>query len=41
LFHPTRPERTRRLPSSTMKCSGACRCGIHRVPHRYEYSSGP
>jgi hypothetical protein len=33
LFHPARPERTRRLLSSTMKCSGACRCRIHRVPH--------
>jgi hypothetical protein len=27
----------RRLSSSTMKRSGACRYGAHRVPHRYYY----
>ena len=30
-----RPERTRRgFQSSTMKCSGACRCGTHGIPHK-------
>jgi hypothetical protein len=22
-----------------MKCSGACRCGTHRVPQQYDYKS--
>ena len=35
-----RPERTRRgFQSSTMKCSGACRCGTHRIPRREERRS--
>ena len=30
-----RPEETRRgFQSSTMKCSGACRCGTHEIPHQ-------
>ena len=28
---------TRRLPSSTIKCSRACRCGTHKVPQRSDY----
>jgi hypothetical protein len=35
LFHRSRPETTRKfLGSSTMKCSGACRCRTDRAPHR-------
>ena len=31
----TRLEGTRRgFQNSTMKCSGACRCGTHRIPHK-------
>ena len=31
----TRPEGTRRgFKSSTMKCSGACRCGTHGIPRK-------
>ena len=35
-----RPERTRRgFQSSTMKCSRACRCGTHGIPHKEERRS--
>jgi hypothetical protein len=37
LFHLARPKETKRLLSSTMKRSGTCRYGTHRVPHRYYY----
>ena len=33
-FYSARPEGTRRgFQSSTMKCSGACWCGTHGIPH--------
>ena len=36
-----RPERTRRgFQSSTIKCSGACRCGTHGIPHKEGRRSG-
>ena len=36
----TRLERAKRdFQSSTMKCSGACRCGTHRIPHKGERRS--
>ena len=32
-FYLARPEGTRQsFQNSTMKCSGACRCGTHRIP---------
>ena len=35
-----RPKRTRRgFQSSTMKCSGACRCGSHMIPRKEERRS--
>ena len=38
----TRLERAKRdFQSSTMKCSGACRCGTHRIPRKGERRSSP
>ena len=38
----TRLERAKRdFQSSTMKCSGACRCGTHRIPRKRERRSSP
>ena len=39
-FYSARPEWARRgFQSSTMKCSGACRRGTHRIPHKEERRS--
>ena len=39
-FYSARPEGTRRsFQSSTMKCSGACRCGTHGIPRKEERRS--
>ena len=39
-FYSTRPKGTRRgFQSSTMKCSGACRCGTHGIPSKEERRS--
>ena len=36
----TRPERAKRdFQRSTMKCSGACRCGTHRIPRKRDKRS--
>ena len=38
----TRLEGAKRdFQSSTMKCSGACRCGTHRIPRKGERRSSP
>jgi hypothetical protein len=39
LVSPSETRETRRLSSSTMKCSEACRCKTHRVSQRYDYKS--
>ena len=39
-FYSARPEGTRQgFQSSTMKCSGACRCGTHGIPRKEERRS--
>ena len=39
-FYLARPEGTRRsFQNSTMKCSGACRCGTHGMPRKKERRS--
>jgi hypothetical protein len=39
LVSPSEAREIRRLSSSTMKCSRACRCGTDRVPQRCDYKS--
>jgi hypothetical protein len=39
LVSPSEAREIRRLLNLTIKCLGACRCGTHRVPQRYDYKS--
>ena len=41
-FYLARPKGTRQsFQNSTMKCSGACRCGTHRIPRQEGRRSSP